>query len=113
MSITINVAEDYSPFVLGRYPTDSEYNGEDFRESILLPALRRLLKNRSEYLLVNLNGTFGPDPSFLEEAFGGAVRRLREEQTNPTELWKRVQIEYDEQAQRKEILDYIQDALNT
>lgn len=110
--MTINVAEDYSPFVLGRYPTDSEHNGEDFRETILLPALKRLLQNKDERLLVNLNGTFSPDPSFLEEAFGGAVRRLREQDIDSTELWnKQVDIEYDEQAQKKEILTYIRDAL--
>lgn len=110
--MTISVAENYSPFVMGRFPTDSKYNGEEFRELHLIPALKKLLKNQNEKLTIDINGTFSPDPSFLEEAFGGAVRKFKSMGVDTSYLWnKQVTIIDDDESQKREILDYISDEL--
>jgi hypothetical protein len=65
----INVAKDYSEEPIGRFPTDSDFNGQKFREEYLLPALRKFDK-----VIVELDGAEGYGSSFLDEAFGGLVR---------------------------------------
>lgn len=64
---TLSVAE-FSRFPAGRYRSDGPASGEEFRESMLAPALR------GDPVLVLLDGTMGYGSSFLEEAFGGLVR---------------------------------------
>lgn len=65
----INIAKNFSIVPLGRYPTDSAYNGETFRNKILLPALKK-----NTPIEINLDGVDGYGSSFLEESFGGLVR---------------------------------------
>ena len=36
---TIYIARDFSPSPAGRYPADGPFNGEKFRETLLLPAM--------------------------------------------------------------------------
>lgn len=67
--VVISVAQDFSDTPAGRYRADSPRSGQQFREDILLPALKR-----GERVEVDLNGTLGFGSSFLEEAFGGLVR---------------------------------------
>lgn len=111
--MSISVADDYSPYVMGRFPSDSKYNGEGFREKHLIPALEKLLSGEEDKLIVDLNGTYSPDPSFLEEAFGGAVRVLRKQGCALIEkMWQtQVEIIDDDEAQRQEVLTYISDEL--
>jgi hypothetical protein len=70
---TICIA-DYAPSPGGRFVSDGEYSGEWFRDDILAPALREAAAN-SEILTIVLDGTSGYGSSFLEEAFGGLIRR--------------------------------------
>ncbi|MCY4003441.1 MAG: STAS-like domain-containing protein [Rhodospirillales bacterium] len=65
----ISIAEDFSRTPAGRYRTDGPKSGEDFRERLLVPALRDHKQVR-----VQLDGVEGYGSSFLEEAFGGLVR---------------------------------------
>lgn len=65
----INIARDFSRAPAGRYISDGPNSGQRFREQMLIPAL-----NRSDVLLLELDGTRGYGSSFLEEAFGGLVR---------------------------------------
>lgn len=65
----INVANDFSAFPGGRYRTDGFYSGESFREDLLVPALKK------GPVVVSLDGTMGFGSSFLEEAFGGLIKR--------------------------------------
>lgn len=65
----VNVARDFSKYPAGRYLEDGPANGQLFREQFLIPALKE-----SRKLTVELDGTRGYGSSFLEEAFGGAVR---------------------------------------
>lgn len=65
----INIANDFTPYPAGRYRDDGDFSGEAFREDLLIPALK------SGDLEVTLDGVMGLGSSFLEEAFGGLVRK--------------------------------------
>jgi STAS-like domain of unknown function (DUF4325) len=69
----ISIAADYSTSPAGRTPADGPFNGQKFREEILVPALRAAIA-RGEVLAVDLDGAFSYSSSFLEEVFGGLVR---------------------------------------
>ena len=67
----ISIAKQFSPTPAGRYTADGPFPGEKFREDVLMPAL----KKTDQTVTVDLDGTAGFGSSFLEEAFGGLVRR--------------------------------------
>lgn len=64
--------KDFSEFPGPRSPSIGPNSGEEFREEILIPAIKQ---NGVQELSVNLDGTYGYGSSFLEEAFGGLVRK--------------------------------------
>ena len=67
----IDIAKDFSDTPIGRYdPEDGPVTGERFREELLYPAL----KQHGEVNVV-IDGTEGYGSSFLDEAFGGLVRK--------------------------------------
>jgi len=66
----IRIAKDYSRSPAGRFLTDGPYSGQRFREELLGPAL----STKSD-VEVDLTGVMGFGSSFLEEAFGGLVRK--------------------------------------
>lgn len=68
--MTIYVARDFSKMPCVRRRIDGKKSGEEFRDDILLPALR--LNDR---VTVDLDGVLSLGSSFLEEAFGGLVRK--------------------------------------
>jgi hypothetical protein len=70
---TIRVA-DYSRSPGGRFRSDGPYSGEWFREEVVKPALEDAL-GRDDQLEVELDGTSGYGSSFLEECFGGLIRK--------------------------------------
>ena len=78
MSIFIKVATDYTKTPGGRHKKEGDFSGEDFRESILLPKYREALEKGCE-LIIDLDGGYGYAPSFLEEAFGGLARELKDD----------------------------------
>lgn len=61
---------EFSDTPAGRYRKDSPRSGEQFREELLIPALAE-----DAAVEVDLDGTLGFGSSFLEEAFGGLVRK--------------------------------------
>lgn len=67
---TISIAKDFSERPAGRYLTDGKFSGQAFREKLLLPNLID-----GQTLVVELDGVRGYPSSFLEEAFGGLVRK--------------------------------------
>lgn len=69
-STMISVAADFSPSPAGRYKGDGPFPGEVFRDKLLVPAV-----NNNDVVTVDLDGTDGYGSSFLEEAFGGLVRK--------------------------------------
>jgi len=69
----ISIAKDFSDVPVGRTRADGEFTGEKFREEFLVPGLKKA--SSAAPLIVNLNGAEGYPSSFLEEAFGGLVRK--------------------------------------
>lgn len=65
---TIQVKK-FSKYPGPRYIELGEFSGEDFRDSILIP---EITKND---ICVDFDGVYGYGSSFLEEAFGGLVRK--------------------------------------
>ena len=70
--INIVIAKDFSKTPFGRFVTDSPYSAEKFRRDFLVPALR----TDEQEVVVDFDGiALGIGSSFLEEAFGGLVRK--------------------------------------
>jgi hypothetical protein len=67
---TMNIATEFSRFPGGRFRADGPHSGEEFRDDFLAPRLRAC-----DHLSVVLDGVAGLPSSFLEEAFGGLVRK--------------------------------------
>lgn len=97
----INIARDFSVFPGGRTPEDGLYSGEEFRENLLIPALKT-----EEKLQIELDGTRGYGSSFLEEAFGGLVRCGY----NKEKLLKQITFISSRKGLIQEIESYIEDA---
>lgn len=74
--IYINIAEDYSDSPGGRFITDGEFSGEDFRESILYPKYMEALKTKDK-ITINFDGCFGYPSSFIDEAFTGLAKKIK------------------------------------
>jgi hypothetical protein len=66
----ISVARDFSTKPFGRFVADGPFSGERFRNEFLVPAL----KSRGN-VLIDMDGTLGYGSSWLEESFGGLVRK--------------------------------------
>lgn len=70
----IRVAERFSRNLGLRYRTDGSWSGTEFLEDVLLPALEKAMRD-DDVVVVNFDGVSGTPTSFLEEAFGGVLRR--------------------------------------
>lgn len=68
--ITVSIADQFTEFPTGRYKIRGAGSGEEFREKFLL---RELTEGNSVTVL--MDGTAGYPSSFLEEAFGGLIRK--------------------------------------
>lgn len=102
----INIANEFSVFPVGRFYSDGPDSGERFRDELLEPALREHPSVR-----VEIGGTEGYGSSFLEEAFGGVIRKLR---LTEADVASRLDIVADDdpvdQSYLTEIRRYIADA---
>lgn len=98
---TLNVAA-YTDTPIGRDGLDGPKNGADYRDNYVIPALE-------EYVLVKLDftETLGTTPSFLEEIFGGIIRKG----IMPAEdLLRRTEIIYKYDSVKKNVAKYINEA---
>ena len=86
MAFRINIAKDFSPVPIGRYREDGDKSGETFRDDILYPKIRAAL-DKQDILEVDFTDMSGLSSSFLEEAFGGLVRKHH---LNPDEVLKTI-----------------------
>jgi hypothetical protein len=59
------------------------HSGEEFREYYLIPKFEEALAKGIK-LIVNLDGTIGYGTSWLEEVFGGLVRKFNQEKVEST-----------------------------
>lgn len=80
---------DFAQYPSGRDERDGEFNGARFRTTILAPAVRAALESGSR-VIISLSNVMSFGSSFLEEAFGGLVRK---EQISRTDLKKVLHIE--------------------
>ena len=78
MPILIKVAKDFTPVPIGRYLTDGDYSGEAFLEKLLFPKFREA-EESDESLQIDFTGMKSLSSSFLEEAFGGLVRKTKKD----------------------------------
>lgn len=67
------LANQFSPYLGGRYRDDGPWSGQQFREDYLVPWLTDAIRDHQRIVLV-LDGVAGVPSSFLEEAFGGLLR---------------------------------------
>lgn len=108
-ALTLNIARDFTKFPSGRDEKDGPYNGTKFRRSLLLPRLEQARSSGVD-LVVELDGVLSFGSSFLEESFGGLIRR---EGVSRSELDRILRIEpgWEGNTRYKEaILRYIRDA---
>ena len=101
----ISIVKDYSSTPSGRFYSDGDYSGQDFRERLLKPKFLEA-KSRGEVLTVDLDGCYGYGSSFLEEAFGGLVRELHDKSIKNIKI-----ISNDEPQLVDRIKEYIADEL--
>ena len=104
--MTINVAKEFTLTPGGRYKAEGDFSGELFREEILKPRFL-MCKEKEETLVVDLDGGYGYGTSFLDEAFGGLARELRDP------LTREIQIVSEEEPELIErIKEYIESGLS-
>lgn len=71
--ITISIAKDFSKTPGARYRTDGANSGQEFREVFLE---KYFSENYDDTIIeIDLDGVDGYASSFLEETFGGLVRK--------------------------------------
>ncbi len=97
----IDIGVDFSPFPGGRYKEDGPYTGEHFREKFL----QSFSENQS--VVIQLDSTAGYGSSFLEEAFGGLVRK---ERFTKEDLRQKLTFVTEDSSLNDEIWEYINDA---
>lgn len=52
-----------------RYRKNGKFSGEEFRDDVLVPAIKKSLYNK-DLVVIDLDGTYGYADSFLDEVFG-------------------------------------------
>lgn len=70
----IKISVDFSDNTGGRYIKDGGYSGELFRDTFLIPKIEDAIE-KDDFIEIDFDGGFGYSPSFLEETFGGLVRK--------------------------------------
>ena len=96
------VATEFSRHPGGRFKKDGPANGELFRKKFLVDPLRR-----GDTVVVHMDGARGYGSSFLEEAFGGLVRR---EGLSREVVLDLLRIDATNSSLRMEIKEYIEKA---
>ena len=102
--IVIRIATEYSRTPGGRFKKDGPGSGEEFRQRFLEPLFDA--GSEKEAVTIDLDGAFGYATSFLEEAFGGLVRKYSD-----IDVESRLRfVSNDEPLLVDEIQTYIRDA---
>lgn len=108
----INVVKEYTDKPGARYESQGSNSGQKFRDTILYPKFIEAIE-KNETLIVDLDGGYGYGSSFLEETFGGLVRRLKKENNDS---YKRVGeiiiISNDNKTWIEKIKGYIKEAID-
>jgi len=72
--IQINICEDFTKTPWFRYKHEGNGSGEEFRDTLLVCKLNDA-EIKGEKLEIIFDGTYGFSMAFLEEAFGGFIRK--------------------------------------
>lgn len=75
--LTIKIVKDFTDAPGPRFINEGLFSGEEFRDKILIPKYKEA-KKKEEKLLIDFDGGFGYPTSFLEEAFGGCIRSIKD-----------------------------------
>lgn len=70
----LKIAEVFSDAPGGRYKDEGKYSGEEFRDEFLIPTYNDCIINQ-EKLIIDFDGGYGYATAFLEETFGGLIRK--------------------------------------
>ena len=101
---TICIGKDFTTTPIGRYREDGNLSGEVFREDYLIPALNDTTFSK---VVVDLAGAEGYGSSFLEEVFGGLIRKGFSKET----LSQRLEITSSDSAYAR-FVDYAKGYMN-
>lgn len=105
MSIKINVGEEFYPRPAGRFYEDGSHSGQKFREEYLVPSIEKLSEN--EKLIVDFSTVTMAGSSFLEESFGGLIRKRK---INRDHLLRVLEVISNRKIIIQRIDEYIRDA---
>ena len=109
----ISVVNDFTDTPGARYKSQGSYSGEEFRNEILYPKFKEALKE-NKVLTVDLDGGYGYGSSFLEESFGGLVRKLKKEKNpNYKKVLDIIIVSNDNKTWNDKIKLYIESAINS
>lgn len=108
----INVVKEYTDKPGARYESQGSNSGQKFRDIILYSKFLEAIE-KNEQLIVNLDGGYGYGSSFLEETFGGLVRRLKKENNdNYKKVSEIIIISNDNKTWIEKIKGYIKEAID-
>lgn len=103
------ISDKFTKLPGGRYKKNGDKSGEQFREEILTDLIDMCLA-KNEKLQLDLDDVYGFPPSFLEEAFGGLLRKDFKKY-NEQSLKEVLEFIADDEPPLKEIIwSYISDA---
>lgn len=105
---TLNIAEEFSKFPSGRYYSDGDKSGEEFREKYLVTALGDLKDD--EVLDIIIDNVNGYGSSFLVEGFAGVVKYGY---MTANDLTKKIKISFEDpdfEFFKRKIYQYINEA---
>lgn len=105
--VKIKISVDFSRTPGPRLIKEGSWSGELFRDQILAPKVMKAIETK-DTLEVDLDGTAGYGTSFLEESFGGLIRKLKIPYDNVKDILRIVSDE--EPSYIDEIWGYINDA---
>ena len=93
-NLKLSIARDFTVNPGVRYPEEDNFSGQEFREEHLRKLVNEALE-KGVKVEIDLDGTSGLGPSFLEEAFGGLIREGYEyEDLKDLFIFKSVEIPY-------------------
>ncbi|MCL2912807.1 STAS-like domain-containing protein [Shewanella corallii] len=104
----INIGKDFSDTPAGRFRSDGKHSGEAFRDDLLEKRLSEVAED--EKLYIKIDDVEGYGSSFLEEAFGGLVRKGK---YSSIDLLNKLVFEFEDvdfEFYKKKIIEYIKDA---
>jgi len=106
-TVKIIKIKDFAEFPGPRYRKLGPCSGEEFRDSVLEPAIRE----SGVDIQIDLDGAFGYGSSFLEEAFGGLVRLKIINAAQAKELSTHIKSD-DDPTLAEEVKSYLTDAID-